>query len=93
MKDSAQASDQDPPAFQLGIDWGGKEHAACLMDRAGKKLDERKIRHSAKGIAEGLTWLRKQVGRDLVVMAAAMEAPRGAFLDAGAAVYSTNPTG
>ena len=95
MDDSAQVPDQAPPAFLLGIDWGGEEHAVCLMDRAGRKLDERKIRHSAKGIAEGLSWLRTQAGPDLVVLAAAMEAPRGAFLealvDAGAAVYSTNP--
>ena len=95
MDDSAQVPDEAPPAFLLGIDWGGKEHAVCLMDRAGRKLDERKIRQSAKGIAEGLSWLPKQAGPDLVVLAAAMEAPRGAFLealvDAGAAVYSTNP--
>lgn len=95
VDDSAQDSRQASPGFLLGIDWGGKEHAVCLLDRAGKKLDERKIRHSATGIAEGLTWLRKHVGPDLVVVAAAMEAPRDAFLeallDAGAAVFSTNP--
>ena len=92
MDDLAQDSGQAPPAFLLGIDWGSKEHAACLLNRAGKKLDERKTRHSATGIAEGLAWLRKHAGPDLVVLAAAMEAPRGAFLeallDAGAAVYS-----
>jgi transposase len=84
-----------PAPFLLGIDWGSQRHAVCLMGADGKTVAQRSIEHSADGINDGLTWLRNQVGLDLAVVAAAMEAPQGAFLeallDAGASVFSLNP--
>jgi transposase len=95
IDESDQHQDEGHPAFFLGIDWGGKEHALCLLDSSGKKLGECKVKHSAAGIEQAQNWLRKRVGSDLAVLGAAMETPHGALpetlLDAGARVYSINP--
>ena len=41
-----------PPAqFFVGLDWAGKIHAVCVMDQAGKIVDQFTIAHTADGIA------------------------------------------
>jgi len=35
-----------------GIDWGGEQHQLCLVDLAGRRLVERRVRHDVAGLAE-----------------------------------------
>src|SRR5215212_1798624 len=44
----------DQPGFQMfaGIDWGGEQHQLCLVDLAGRRLVERRVRHDVAGLAE-----------------------------------------
>jgi transposase len=34
-----------------GIDWGGEHHQLCVVDTAGRRLVERRIRHDVAGLA------------------------------------------
>jgi Transposase len=80
--------------FTLGIDWGYREHALCLLDAASRKRWRRLFPHSAEGLAELRAWLRKLVP-DLSTLAAGIERPDHPvveeLLEAGIACYAINP--
>lgn len=78
----------------VGIDWGSKSHAVCVLNDRGKKLLEREVRHHGDDVHDFVSKLRELAG-DMSTVAAAMEAPQGvmveALLECGAKVYSINP--
>lgn len=79
----------------VGIDWGSERHRVCLMDRAGRVVEERWVEHSGNSLAELVDWLRRQTFESPSVLAVAIEIPRGAIvetlLEHGFAVFSINP--
>lgn len=81
--------------LSVGIDWGSKSHAVCVLDSGGKRLLEREVPHHGDGIQAFVTKLRELAGGDMSSVSAAMESPHGvmveALLEAGATVYSLNP--
>lgn len=81
--------------YFVGIDWGSEKHRVCLMDRAGRIIEERWVEHSGNSLAELADWLRRQSFESPSALAAAIEVPRGAvvetLLEQGFAVFSINP--
>lgn len=81
--------------YFVGIDWGSEKHRVCLMDRAGRIVEERWVEHSGHSLAELVDWLRRPTLESGSVLAAAIETPRGAvvetLLEHGFAVFSINP--
>ena len=79
----------------VGIDWGSKVHAVCVLDDQGKKLLEQEVQHHGDDVHAFIAKLRDLAGNDMSNVSAAMEAPRGvmveALLETGANVYSLNP--
>lgn len=79
----------------VGIDWGSEKHRVCLMDGAGKIIEERWVEHNGHSLTELVDWLRRQTLESPSVLAAAIEIPRGAIvetlLEHGFAVFSINP--
>jgi transposase len=79
----------------VGIDWGSKSHAVCVLDTQGTRLFEQEIRHHGDDVHAFITKLRELARGDMSNVVAAMEAPRGvmveALLECGAKVYSLNP--
>lgn len=85
-----------PDSYELyvGIDWGTQTHQVCVVDAAGDRLAELRIPHSGAGVAA----LIVEVSRRATVahrVAVAVEAPRGALVDAllahGCHVFALNP--
>ena len=72
-----------------GLDWGFREHAACVVDGAGV-VAEQSFAHGGAGLGSLAEWLRSLGGP-----AVAMETPRGpaasALLSRGIEVRSINP--
>ena len=81
--------------YFVGIDWGSEKHRVCLMDRAGKIVEERWVEHSGHSLTELVDWLRRRTFESPTVLAAAIEIPRGAIvetlLEHDFAVFSINP--
>jgi transposase len=79
----------------VGIDWGSKSHAVCVLDTQGTRLLEQEVRHHGDDVHAFITKLRELAFGDMSNVVAAMEAPRGvmveALLECGAKVYSLNP--
>jgi transposase len=79
----------------VGIDWGSKSHAVCVLDTQGTRLLEQEVRHHGDDVHAFITRLRELARGDMSNVVAAMEAPRGvmveALLECGAKVYSLNP--
>jgi transposase len=73
-----------------GIDWASEEHALCVVDEAGRRLEERLVDHDEAGIA-GLC--RELV--ELGVARVAIERPDGILverlLEAGLTVIAVHP--
>lgn len=78
-----------------GIDWGTEKHRVCLMNRDGRTLAERWVEHSGNSMAELTAWFRQQTSDSPSRLAAAIEIPRGAIVEAllehGFTVFSINP--
>jgi transposase len=86
---------QNDFSYFVGIDWGSEKHRVCLLDRAGRIVEERWVEHSGNSLAELVDWLRRQTFESPSALAAAIEVPRGAIvetlLEHGFAVFSINP--
>jgi transposase len=83
-------------SFFLGIDLGSDCHQLHLIDRDGQTVGQHAIEHGGAGIQEMLNWLSRATHSAAPpTVAAALEAPRGAVMDAllerGHAVFSINP--
>ncbi len=86
----------DPYRFFLGVDLGSDRHQVYLSDDHGQTLGQREVEHGGTGMSELLHWLSEIThAADPSTLAAAVEAPRGALVDAllerGYRVYSINP--
>lgn len=73
-----------------GVDWGFREHVACVVDGSGAVLEQRSFGHGGAGLLALAEWLRSHGGP-----AVAMETPRGPLASGLAAqgieVRSINP--
>lgn len=85
-----------PEDYELyvGIDWGTERHQICFMDAGGQRVGERPIVHSGAGLAALFGELARR-GPAPARIAVALEAPRGALVDAllahGGHVFAINP--
>ncbi len=78
-----------------GIDWGTETHHVCVVNSDAQIVEDRKVPHSAAGLAEFVRWLsaiRQDSAGSVVV---AIEVPHGAvvevLLEHGFEVFSINP--
>ncbi len=73
-----------------GLDWGFREHVACVVDGSGSVVAERSFGHGGAGLGSLAEWLRSHDAP-----AVAMETPRGAvaafLLSREIEVRSINP--
>ena len=73
-----------------GLDWGFREHVACVVDGSGAVVAERTFGHGGAGLGSLSQWLRSHGARVV-----ALETPRGpvasALLSRGLEVRSINP--
>lgn len=79
----------------VGIDWGSKEHAACVVDGEGKVLKQWEFAHSGEAITECVEQLIEMAGGDASRLRVSIETPHGAvvesLMDRSIAVFSINP--
>lgn len=82
-------------AIYVGIDWGSRVHAVCVLGPDRDKLLEQEISHDGAAIRKFIEQILELVDGDASRIVAAMEAPRGtmveALLDRGAQVFSISP--
>jgi hypothetical protein len=75
----------------VGVDWGGREHAVCVVGSDGTKRAQWRIRHEAAAV-KGLP---AQLGAFGPILGVALETPRHVLVDvltqAGFPVYPVNP--
>lgn len=69
----------DMSCLFVGLDWGGKSHAMCVVDETGKIITQLEVDHSA----EGLSALIKRLGKlaPAAELAVAIERPSGLLVD------------
>lgn len=80
----------------VGIDLGSESYQVCVVDAEGNILGQRQVKHDGEEIQQMLSWLAELPGGVSPETAAvALEAPRGAVIDAllerRYAIYSINP--
>jgi transposase len=66
--------------FFAGIDWALEEHAICVIDESGRVHSRFQAAHSASGLAEMFTKLRRLAAPTALPIA--IERPTGALVDA-----------
>lgn len=85
----------DAIEYYGGLDWGSQHHRACLVDRAGKVIDEREVPHSGAGLAELCDWLLAKSGAEPAGISVAIETTHGpvveTLLERGFAVFAISP--
>lgn len=79
----------------VGIDWGSRTHAVCVVDVTGRKLLEEEVEHRGDAVLSFVERLSTLAKGDLTQVQAAMESPHGVMvevlLDRGVRAYSLNP--
>jgi transposase len=79
----------------IGIDWGSKSHAVCVVDAQDRKLLEREVPHRGQDVLAFLDQVLELAGGDPTGLVAAMETPHGvmveALLERGVTTYALNP--
>jgi transposase len=65
--------------FYAGLDWGGTEHAVCVIDGSGTVVARFQLRHDAAGLNELLARLRKIA--PAAELPIAIERPSGLIVD------------
>ena len=66
-------------AFFVGIDWARQTHAVCIVDEGGRCCWQGTVAHTAAGLTELLTQLRRYARRGPVRIA--LERPSGLLVD------------
>ena len=78
--------------YFVGVDWGSREHAACVVGERGELVAERFFAHTPAGLRELASWVATHAPEQAWV---AIETPRGpvveALLDRELEVFSINP--
>ena len=81
--------------FFAGIDWGESTSAVCVLDGAGKLLEELTVGHSGEAMERFFEALVRLCGGRPERVAVSIEVPRGALVEGlierGFAVHSINP--
>jgi transposase len=79
----------------VGFDWASETHVACLLDRNGRVLGERKVAHAGEELGEFCDWLLAKTGAPPARVGVAIETPHGPIvemlLERGFAVFAINP--
>jgi transposase len=79
----------------VGIDWGARVHAVCVLGPNRERLLEQEVNHDGAAVRKFIEKALEFVDGDASRIVAAMEAPRGtmveALLDRGAQVFSISP--
>ena len=79
----------------VGFDWASQTHVACLLDRNGRTVGERKVAHGGAELAEFCDWLIAKTGAPPGRIGVAIETPHGPIvemlLERGFAVFAINP--
>jgi transposase len=77
------------------VDWGGEEHALCLLDATGRLVGEWRVAHTAPAIHAVVQTILARTGATPATIAVGLETPRGAlvdtFLEYGFPVFALNP--
>lgn len=84
-----------PYQWLVGIDWATEFHEVCVLDCERQILEQKKVEHSGRGIAELVELLLKHSGNRPDQVAVAIEMPRGAIVETLVerqfSVFSLNP--
>src|SRR6202048_43016 len=79
----------------VGIDWATQSHRVCLLDIAGRHVNERDFAHGGAGLTELRDWLLEKTKAAPGQIAVAIEVPHGpvveVLLDHGFLVFAINP--
>jgi transposase len=79
----------------VGIDWGSRTHAVCVVNAAGERLLEQEVAHRGDDVLAFIKQLMELAKNEPSRICAAMEAPHGvmveSLLDRGVTTYSINP--
>src|ERR1700736_2505872 len=79
----------------VGIDWATQSHRVCLLDIAGRHVNERDFAHGGAGLTELRDWLLDKTTAAPGQIAVAIEVPHGPvvemLLDHGFLVFAINP--
>ncbi len=79
----------------VGFDWASQTHVACLLDRNGRTVGERKVAHGGAELAEFCDGLIAKTGAPPGRIGVAIETPHGPIvemlLERGFAAFSINP--
>jgi hypothetical protein len=80
----------------VGFDWANQTHVACLLDRNGQVVGERKVAHGGAELGEFCDWLVAKSGAPPARIGDAIETAHGpvveTLLERGFAVFAINPT-
>jgi hypothetical protein len=78
-----------------GIDWGHSEHEVCVLDEAGERVGQRRVKATGEGHAALIEWLLRLADGDVQSMAVIIERGDGplveSLIDRGFAVYLIHP--
>lgn len=79
----------------VGIDWGSRVHAVCVMNAEGTALMEREVEHEGDAVLAFVQQLVELADGEMSKVKAAMEAPHGtlieALMDVGVQAFHLNP--
>lgn len=79
----------------VGIDWASDAHEVCIVDREGREVERRVVKHTAPALQAFVDGLVERTGGQPSRVAIGIEVPRGALVELlverGFAVYAINP--
>jgi hypothetical protein len=86
---------RDEYTVYVGLDWGSDTHHVCALDAERHVRGQRRVEHSAPGLAALADWLGTLAPGHPEQIAVALEVPRGAIVDTllarGLHVFVINP--
>lgn len=78
MLDSSEIESAAADGVFIGLDWGNSHHQLCILDAAGRMLDQGKFTHDVAGAHH----LRQRLGRHGPVLGIAIERSEGLLVEA-----------
>ena len=79
----------------VGIDWASDAHEVCIVDREGREIERRTVKHAAPALQTFVEALVERAGGEPSRVVIGIEVPRGAsvelLVERGFAVYAINP--
>ncbi len=77
MLDSSRVESTAADGVFVGLDWGNSHHQLCVLDAAGRMLDQGKFAHDVAGARD----LRERLGRHGLVQGIAIERSEGLLVE------------